>query len=158
MSLLKGSLFQAVICKKAGWLFNPKWVPFLSPNRLKQLGLHEKAHTLLDLGDGDALLTDADIMTCAYRPGSNPEGMIIEVDNKDQFRSFLVGWLRESGVGDQIFPSQQLQGASGFTFNVKLGMFSDWAMQYLIEIGPEISPKAFHEAVLRALKRAGLAV
>lgn len=155
VSLLDGSLVQGVICKKAGWLFNRKWLPLLSPNRLSQLGLLEKAHTLLDQEDVKALLADTGIMCCAYRPGSISEGTILD---ENQFPSFLVEWLRSSGIGERIFPSQEPQGAAAFAFKMKLGMFLDWAKEYLIEVGPEISPQRFQEAMLRALKRAGLPV
>lgn len=63
-------------------------------------------------------------------------------------------WFRSSGMAEGIGALEQAKGA--FTVRMKLGTFLEWAKQYLSEMGPEITPDAFQEAMLRALDRVGL--
>lgn len=155
IALLHGSLVNGIICTKAGSFFNRKWVPFLSDRRLQELGLLEEARTLIESGNDSALAADSCIVSCAYRLGSNPEGTILD---EEGFSRFLAGWIRESDVGKEIGlnPLRQPQGALAVAISMRLGMFVDWAKEYLEEIGPEISPQAFQDAMRRALQRAGL--
>lgn len=153
LSILHGSLIEGFIWRRSGLLFNRKWTAILSEKRLQELGLQQKAQALLEDDKGESLLSDPKIAGCAYHLGANPEGTIFD---EKQFENFLLSWVRESGAREEISRGMRMAGAPEWTIDTRFGMFLTWAKDYLDDIGPEVSPQAFQNTMMRALQRAGL--
>jgi hypothetical protein len=157
MLLLDGTLKDGVICKKEGGLFKSKWVPILSTVQLEKLGLLEKAQRYLKSGDEVGLFSDAKIMSCAYRPGPNPEGDVLDIVQ-------LTGeWMKSSGVGDILGlrdlagePQSVAERMNAYSLNLRIGRFIKEAEYQLMIAGPELSPEKFNEVMINTLQKSGL--
>jgi hypothetical protein len=127
LKLLDGELINGVICKKSGSFLNRKWIPILA--------------------------TEPRLTPGGYHPGANTEGTVI---SDDQLPELLGNWLRESGMGAEIEKNlpQVLSGTKEFILKSRFGMFGEWAREYLIEAGPELTKEQFHKAMMRALRHA----
>jgi hypothetical protein len=156
MLLLDGTLKDSVICKKEGSIFRNKWVPILSTVQLEKLGLLEKAQRHLKSGDEGSLFADAKIMSCAYRPGPNPDGDVLDI------MQLTAMWMKASGIADML-GSEDLAGKqnaveriNAYSLNMKIGFFVKEAEYQLMSAGPEISPEKFNEVMINALQKKGL--
>jgi len=159
ISLLNGSLKNGVICKKEGGIFRSKWVPIFSTVQLEKLGLLEKAHGHLKSSDEGALFSDAKIMSCAYRPGANPDGDVLDATH------LTALWMRASGIsgighmlglGGLADPQSVTERIDAYSLSSRIGMFVNEAEYELMRVGPEISREKFNEVMINALQKSGL--
>lgn len=119
----------------------------LSTTRLLKLGLFDKTQQLLKGRDYQTLLTNAEIVSCAYHEGENPDGIVLDGGK------LFVDWLKKSGFSMEMAEIN----LGNYALPVKLGIFNQWAEENLRIIDDkEISPEQFQTAMLRAIKRAGL--
>lgn len=134
-------------------MFRSKWVPILATIRLEKLGLLEKAQRHLKGGDEGGLFSDAKIMSCAYRPGPNPDGDVLDIIQ------LTATWVKSSGIGDMLglrdLAGEQsaAERINAYRLNLKIGMFIKEAEYQLMSAGPEISPEKFNEIMIDAFKK-----
>jgi hypothetical protein len=150
ISLLNGSLKNGVICKKEGGIFRSKWVPILSTVQLERLGILEKVQHHLKTDEEGSIFSDSEIMSCAYRPGANPDGAVLDSTQ------LIGGWLRASGIGEVMGLGEKRSAINAYSLNVKVGSFVEEAEYELKNIGPEISPEKFNEVMTNAFQKSSL--
>lgn len=150
ITLIDGSLVHGVICRKAGVR---KWLPVLDDGRLREAGALERARRLLAEENERALIADTEVMKCAYRPGDDREGIVVD---QTQFGSLVAQQLTSLGLLSPDFITERAAGRARFAFPMCLGSFLRDLERRLLSVGPHIDTKQLREALLLAADRSGL--